>query len=113
MQYLDLDGALEGADLVFTAEGAIDFQTPRGKIPAEVAKRAKKAGLPVIVIAGMIGKDAEINYEYGIEAMFSLLKAPSTLDETIENAPQRLTTCAENAMRSVVVGMSITSMQNP
>ncbi|WP_421015603.1 glycerate kinase, partial [Glutamicibacter creatinolyticus] len=33
---IDLDGLLRGADLVITAEGAIDFQTPRGKVPAEV-----------------------------------------------------------------------------
>ena len=33
---MDLNKLLLKCDLVFTAEGSIDFQTPRGKIPAEV-----------------------------------------------------------------------------
>ena len=41
MKYMDLNKLLLECDLVFTAEGSIDFQTPRGKIPAEVAKCAK------------------------------------------------------------------------
>ncbi|WP_273545945.1 SLC13 family permease [Leptodesmis sichuanensis] len=32
---------------VITAEGCLDFQTPLGKIPGEVAKRAKRYNLPV------------------------------------------------------------------
>jgi len=47
MQYLEIDSLLSESDLVITAEGSIDFQTPRGKIPAEVARRAKKYQLPL------------------------------------------------------------------
>lgn len=104
MEYLDLDSALNDADLVFTAEGSIDFQTPRGKIPAEVAKRAKKTGLPVIAIVGTIGQDAEINFDAGIDAMFSIMKAPATLDDAIENAFDLVSNCAENVMRSILIG---------
>ena len=73
MEYLDIDDLLRDADLVFTAEGGIDFQTPRGKIPAEVAERAKCLGLPVIALAGTIGKGARVNYEHGIDAYVSIL----------------------------------------
>jgi hypothetical protein len=34
---IELDGDIAKADLVVTAIGAIDFQTPRGKVPTEVA----------------------------------------------------------------------------
>ena len=54
-KYLDFEDLLKQSDLVFTAEGAIDDQTPRGKIPSEIAKRAKYYNLPVIVLAGSIG----------------------------------------------------------
>lgn len=111
MQYLNLDDALECADLVFTAEGAIDFQTPHGKIPAEVASRAKKYDVPVIALAGTIGKGAEINYDHGIDAMFSIIRSPGTLDEAIEKASNLLVSCAENAMRTVLVGMKIKGKQ--
>jgi len=108
MRYLDLDRLLGEADLVFTAEGSLDFQTPRGKIPAEVARRAKRFGLPVIALAGTIGKDAHINYDYGIDAFASILRAPCTLDEAIAQASEMLVSCAENAMRMVTVGQKLT-----
>lgn len=104
MEYLDIDEMLSTCDLVFTAEGGIDFQTPRGKVPAEVAKRAKKRGLPVIALAGTVGKDARVNYDAGIDAYLSMLQAPSTLDEAIENAEGLLKDCAEGAMRMVLIG---------
>lgn len=46
MQYLDLGSFIKEADLVITAEGSLDGQTPFGKVPAEVASRAKKPGNP-------------------------------------------------------------------
>ena len=101
---LEIEGLLEKADLVFTAEGGIDFQTPRGKIPAEIARRAKRYGLPVIAIVGTVGKDAQINHEYGIDAYISILQAPTTLDEAIEHAPELVTVCTEDVMRLVLLG---------
>jgi glycerate kinase len=38
MQYLELDRLIDKADLVITAEGSLDYQTPFGKVPAEVAR---------------------------------------------------------------------------
>jgi glycerate kinase len=107
MKYLDLDGLLERSDLVFTAEGGIDSQTPRGKVPAEVARRAKEHGLPVIVLAGTVGEGARVNYDCGIDAFTSMLQVPSTLEEAIERAEELLEDCAENAARMVVVGQKL------
>lgn len=104
MRYLDLDGALAGADLVFTAEGGIDFQTPRGKIPTEVARRAKRAGLPTVALAGTVGKDAALVYDHGIDAFFSVVDGPCSLEDAIARAPELVTAGAENAMRLLLVG---------
>ena len=49
-----LDAALAGAALVLTGEGRLDAQTAFGKAPAEVAERARLAGLPCAVIAGSV-----------------------------------------------------------
>src|SRR5256885_15213859 len=46
------DQTLKGADLVFTGEGRVDEQTAFGKAPGEVAKRAKRARVPVVLLAG-------------------------------------------------------------
>ncbi len=39
LDHVDLEALVAAADLVITAEGAVDYQTPKGKIPAEVARR--------------------------------------------------------------------------
>jgi glycerate kinase len=107
MQYLDLDSHLRDADLVFTAEGGIDTQTPRGKIPAEVGHRAKAHGLPVIALAGRIGDRAQVVHEHGIDAFFSTVNTPETLEEAIARAPADLALCAEEVMRTVLVSLQI------
>ncbi|PPS39627.1 glycerate kinase [Chroococcidiopsis sp. TS-821] len=107
MQYLELDSLLQKADLVITAEGSIDFQTPRGKIPAEVARRAKNYQLPVIALAGTIGKDATVNLEHGIDSFESILDAPRTLDDAIAQAPELVTNAAERTMRLLLVGQHL------
>ncbi len=106
-QYLDLDGALDETDLVITAEGAIDFQTPRGKIPMEVAQRAKQRGLPVIAIVGSVGERANENFESGIDAFFSGINQPMDLSMALEKAEDLVAACAENVIRTVLVGSAL------
>jgi glycerate kinase len=107
MQYLDFDRLLGEADLVFTAEGSLDAQTPHGKVPAEVAQRAKRRGLPVIALAGTLGSGVELNIEHGIDAFASIVKRPCTLDEAFAKAGQWLRHAAEDASRMVGVGMAL------
>ncbi|HEY9872756.1 MAG TPA: glycerate kinase [Candidatus Obscuribacterales bacterium] len=104
MQYLEIDSLLHDVDLVITGEGCIDSQTPRGKIPAEVARRAAQFNRPVIAVAGTIGKDAEENFAHGIDSFTSILEVPCTLDEAIANATELLTNASERVMRLLLVG---------
>jgi glycerate kinase len=106
-RYLDVESLIEGSDLVFTAEGGIDFQTPRGKIPAEIAGRAKKFGVPVVAIVGTVGKGAGINHDYGIDAYVSILQEPCSLEDAIERAPELVELCAEDVTRLVMVGRGL------
>ena len=103
MQYLDFDRHLSDADLVITAEGAIDFQTPRGKVPAEVARRAKERDLPVFALAGTLGRDACHNYAAGIDFFSSIIPAPMALEDAIARAPELLADAAERKMRLVKI----------
>lgn len=106
-RYLEVESLIEGSDLVITAEGGIDFQTPRGKIPAEIAARAKKFGVPVVAIVGTVGKGAGINHDYGIDAYLSILQEPCSLEDAIENAGELVTVCAEDVTRLVMIGQSL------
>ncbi len=107
LQYLELDRFIAEADLVITAEGSLDGQTPFGKVPAEVAQRAKRAGVPVIALAGTIGKGVRLNFEHGIDAFASILSRPCSLEDAISSAPKLLARAAEDAARMVMVGMSL------
>lgn len=107
MDYLDLDGQIEGADLVFTAEGTLDAQTSCGKMPAEVGRRARALGIPVIALAGTIGQDAAVVHTDGIDAYFSVLVGPHTLDEAIARTAEQVALCAEHVMRTILVGRRI------
>jgi glycerate 2-kinase len=49
-----LDEVLAGAALAITGEGALDEQTLHGKAPAEVAARARSAGVPCLAVAGVV-----------------------------------------------------------
>ena len=107
MQYLELDTLLSRADLVVTAEGGIDFQTLRGKIPVEVATRAKLFGLPVIALAGTIGQGAEENYRHGIDSIAGILSRPCSLPEAIDQAHDLLVHAAERTARLLLIGQRL------
>jgi glycerate kinase len=49
-----IDDALREATIALTGEGCLDAQTSTGKAPAEVAARARTAGIPCVAIAGTV-----------------------------------------------------------
>ena len=84
---------LDGSDLVITGEGAVDRQTVFGKVPAGVAARAKAAlpHIPVIAVAGTLGKGYEEAHGCGIDFMTSIATGPISLEECMSDAPRLLT----------------------
>lgn len=107
MQYLEFDKLLEDVDMVITAEGALDFQTPFGKVPSEVAARAKRHHLPVLALAGTLGKGAEDNYAHGIDAFTSIIEKPCELHDAILNAVDYVTRASERLMRTMMIGQHL------
>lgn len=99
---VSLEERIRDADLVITGEGMIDFQTAFGKTPCGVAKEAAKFGIPVVAIAGGIGKDADTLYEKGFDSIFSIADKPMTLEESIRDCGRLLEDAAERIMRLVL-----------
>ncbi|WP_235193040.1 glycerate kinase [Streptomyces viridochromogenes] len=87
---------------MITAEGALDHQTPRGKVPAEVARRAKLHGRPVLALAGTLGEGAQ--EVPGVDACHGILPAPMALAEALVRASELLTDATERALRMIVLG---------
>ncbi|MFF3482424.1 glycerate kinase [Streptomyces sp. NPDC002701] len=111
LDHLDLDARLARADLVLTAEGSLDHQTPRGKVPAEVARRAKLHGRPVLALAGTLGEGAHT--VPGVDACSGILPAPMAPAEAFLRAGELLTDATERALRMVVLGARLPAGPRP
>ncbi|NLC39139.1 MAG: glycerate kinase [Clostridia bacterium] len=94
-----LEEKIAGADLVITGEGNTDYQTARGKAPVGVGRIARKYGVPVIALSGGLGLDVERVYEAGLDAVFSIMPGPLTLEEAMERAPELLKKATANLIR--------------
>lgn len=94
---------MKGADLVFTGEGRLDYQTAMGKAPVGIAALAKKHGAKVVALAGAVIEGAEKCNENGIDAFFPILRRVVTLDEAMEpaQAKENMTRTTEQIMRLI------------
>jgi glycerate kinase len=99
-----LEEHMRGADLAFTGEGRVDFQTAFGKTPAGVAAAARKWGVPVIAIGGGLADDAKGVFEHGIDGLEPATANPMPLELAIERSRQHLQDAAERAARLISIG---------
>ena len=83
-QLTGLEQALVGVDLVITGEGSLDAQTLNGKAPAGVAEAARRAGVPVVAVAGQCLLDAAALNGAGIRAAYALVDEAGTPEESFE-----------------------------
>lgn len=99
-----MDEAMKGADVVFTGEGRLDYQTAMGKAPMGIAKLAKKYGAKVIALAGTVTEGAEKCNENGIDAYFPILRQILTLEEAMcpETAKTNMIQTTEQIMRLII-----------
>lgn len=79
------DTAIAGADLIFTGEGCLDSQTPKGKVPHGVLLRARKQCIPVIALGGSLRMCPEL------ESLGFLEIAQTSTGRTLEESmmPER------------------------
>jgi len=100
------DRALAGAQLVITGEGRVDSQTAYGKAPGEVARRAKQAGVPVLLIAGARGEGWESLRSTGVTNVVTLAQGAGTggdnLDHLMRDAGPELTRAAARAVQDLL-----------
>lgn len=83
--FLKIEEEIKSSKLAITGEGELDHQTMMGKAPSGVAKIAKKYNVPVIAVAGSLGKDVEKINNEGIDAYFSITPKPMTLEDAMNS----------------------------
>lgn len=77
-----LADAVADASVVVTGEGAFDGQSAAGKAPAHVEALARDAGVPVALVAGRIGPDADTTAFAASVALTDLAGAAGASDPT-------------------------------
>ena len=92
---IHFDDLLQDADLVITGEGSVDRQTLMGKLPYGILQRAKKCGVPVILIAGRIA-DEQILLAAGFSRVACI--NPPDISQEIAMQPD---TAKENIRKTV------------
>jgi len=96
---VEFDDVVAGADLVITGEGKIDAQTAYGKAIFGVLKRSKKAGVPVIALAGSVADDIQPLYDAGLISAFTIVPGPVDLQTAVKEASRFLELATERVIR--------------
>ena len=90
---------LAGAGLVFTGEGRLDAQSLHGKVVAGVARRARKAGVPVVAVVGDVGAGAREAYGRGVTAVFSINRTAVPYEQAKLRSREDLGSTMEDLLR--------------
>ena len=96
---LDFDRHAPGADFVITGEGRADLSTAFDKAPVGIARRARRFGVPTMLMAGSLGPGYETLYEHGIDAILPIAEEPADLDSSLRRGSELLERAAERAIR--------------
>ena len=97
----DFDRKLKGANFVFTGEGKIDSQSLRGKVVVGVARRAKKAGVPVIAVVGDAEANLDAVYDTGVTTVFSINRLAVPFSEAKKTAEADLSATMRDILRLI------------
>jgi len=97
----DFDRKLKGTNFVFTGEGKIDSQSLRGKVVIGVARRAKKAGVPVIAVVGDAEHGLDAVYDTGVTAVFSINRLAVPFSEAKKTAEADLSATMRDILRLI------------
>ena len=76
---IDFDTTIQGANLVITGEGKVDFQTAKGKTAAGVLNRAKQQHIPVVAIGGCV-EMCESLVQMGFAGIYPILEEKVPLE---------------------------------
>jgi len=103
LDIINFESRLKDVDLVITGEGMLDGQSIYGKTPVGVSRSAAKKDIPVIAVAGTLGRGVEKVLAHGINAYFSIIDRPSELNEIVKRSPELLANLSEQIIRTIQI----------
>ena len=91
---------------MITGEGRVDGQSAYGKAPAEVARRAKEAGVTTVLIAGSKGPGWESLSASGVSVVVTLVQEADpeghNLRDLMRDARPALTRAAARSVKDLL-----------
>lgn len=100
LDVVGFDSLLPGCDLIFTGEGRIDEQSLHGKVASGIARRARKAGVPVCAIVGGALDDGLSGAAgMGISSILTINRQAIPFSQSKDLAPQFLRYTIRNLMQ--------------
>ncbi|MGW1077983.1 glycerate kinase, partial [Streptomyces sp. NPDC002537] len=99
LDVLGFAAALERTDLVITGEGSLDAQTLHGKAPAGVAAAARRRGVPVVAVCGVLSLDEGALRAAGIARAYALASLEPDRERCMALAGPLLERLAERVAR--------------
>ncbi|WP_029287834.1 glycerate kinase [Cellulomonas sp. HZM] len=95
-----LDDLVRSSDVVVTGEGRFDWQSLHGKATNEVATRALRHGVPVVVVAGQVLVGRRELAAAGITASYAVAEAPDEVAAALADAAGSLRRRTERVART-------------
>lgn len=81
LSIVGFEAQLNDADLVISGEGRLDSQSFQGKVISGIARRTGEAGVPLVILAGIIDDSARDAGKYGITAVCNTNRAGRPMSE--------------------------------
>ncbi|WP_414041022.1 glycerate kinase [Acidithiobacillus sp. M4-SHS-6] len=106
---LDLEKEIQYADLVISGEGCVDSQTTHGKVVAGVARRTRRWGKPLLVLAGSRSDDMDALREMGIDVILTTLPRLTAEKAIFAGGAKTLRETARNAALLLRLGKNLGS----
>ena len=105
LEILGIEKHIAESDLIIVGEGQVDRSTVFNKSPVAVSRIAKKYNKPVICIAGSLGAGFKEVHSHGIDAVFSLLNRPMSLQSAMNDTARLVEIATEQACRSISINV--------
>ncbi len=101
LEILNIEKYISESDLIIVGEGQVDRSTVFNKSPVAVSRIAKKYNKPVICIAGSLGAGFKEVHSHGIDAVFSLVNRPMSIQNAMKDTARLVEIATEQACRSI------------
>ncbi len=101
MEYSRAVEKVQEADIIITAEGKIDGQTLQGKLVAGIAGLGKRYHKPVVALCGTLAVTADDLQRLGVDAAFSIVNRPMSLEEAMREGPMLLTEVVKSCRQTI------------